>query len=530
MDFSFYDSNKNIKKLDISAGMKWSDVKKQTDNQNLQSIFDKADANHDGEISAGEARLLNDLLKIGDTQTSKANKDNIADDAELAEVKQLLENKEKSRIVDSKDKKLPDNYSYIDINSYGKDSYGTTKYNVDFSRVNVNDLESGKYYMDTEQYKYASNGSMNEYVRPLKIQDKSEPKKEAWSEGVDRRITTIKVADFYDDSLQLSNEDRANLSQLHGELWQIGQEMGFSVETVHSSGRWVEDYSIRRADGKVYLQSKDKYDFVSNKKADDITSRRSSISITKQGSAAQNGKTVEYAKTVAEEDKVYGKSYLEGGNVLNTCKADGTPSAVIGSESIDYTLAAMGLENTPEDVETAKKTIAQDLGLKPEDVTYIPQYDFHIDMSYRPLHNGEIAVPDYDKGIELLRNTNIKNMDDKTKQDMIAKLEALKEKTDPITKEAEENLTKDGYKVVKMPCFSIPDDDKDAPKINFMNGVAGTGKKGKTFYITNKSRYPELNEAITPYFKKAGIKNVFFVSTENQLKKEGGIDCLTQEY
>ena len=95
-------------------------------------------------------------------------------------------------------------------------------------------------------------------------------------------------------------------------------------------------------------------------------------------------------------------------------------------------------------------------------------------------------------------------------------------------KKAENNLSKSGYKIVKIPCFSVPN-DYTVPKINFMNSVGGTSKKAGTFLITNKSDYPELNDAVANVYKKNGIKNVYFVSTEPLLKKGGGIDCLTQE-
>ena len=111
---------------------------------------------------------------------------------------------------------------------------------------------------------------------------------------------------------------------------------------------------------------------------------------------------------------------------------------------------------------------------------------------------------------------------------MIKKLEELKSKADPILKKAENNLSKSGYKIVKIPCFSVPN-DYTVPKINFMNSVGGTSKKAGTFLITNKSDYPELNDAVANVYKKNGIKNVYFVSTASLLEKGGGIDCLTQE-
>ncbi len=64
-----------------------------------------------------------------------------------------------------------------------------------------------------------------------------------------------------------------------------------------------------------------------------------------------------------------------------------------------------------------------------------------------------------------------------------------------------------------------------------MNGVGGTAnnKNKDTFYITNTSGYPELDNIMKNYFKNIGINKTFFVSTTSFLKRSGGIDCLTQE-
>lgn len=56
----------------------------------------------------------------------------------------------------------------------------------------------------------------------------------------------------------------------------------------------------------------------------------------------------------------------------------------------------MNLKDTPANRDTAKRHIAEDLGLSLDQIIFIPQFDFHIDMFYRPLHNGEIGVPDYE--------------------------------------------------------------------------------------------------------------------------------------
>ena len=356
----------------------------------------------------------------------------------------------------------------------------------------------------------------------------------AWSEGLDRNISTI----------QISNTTSTENLELTKELKAIGEEQGFNVESIDSGiDPWIEDSYIRRSDGKLYVpyhNLKDNYDTQSETT---FLSERGNENNTGQGRVATEGTAFEIKFN--KEDIHYGTSYLEGGNVLNTKLQDGTPAAIVGEGSISKSLELMGLENTPENIDNVKKQIAADLGLTPEQVTFIPQHEFHIDMTYRPLGNGEFAVPDYETGLKILKelkdelgkqeaeNTNTKpnsmtplqiklrKLDNKIK-----KLEQLAADTKNIREEANDYLEQAGYTVVKIPNFTVNDVDTT----NFMNGIGGTSAKtGQTFYITNKAEYPELEPIITKYFNDAGIDKVYFVSTRKALSAQGGIDCLTQE-
>lgn len=515
MDFSFSDSTNKVTKFHLKQGLRWNDVK--TNNPALNTIFEKVRGQSDV-ITEKQVKLLESLIEIGDKQTDVSDNNKIISYNEAQKILELMSNRDKSRVIDtSKGKKLED-YSYIEILDLNENMAVACKYNIKGSSVDLSNLPEGKYYMNFDGAKETPNGDYNENLKPLKMQDDASSSINNWSEGTSRTIKTIKLADI----------NTPNMQTVKDELRYIGMELGFNVQSVHSRDVWVEDYTIRRADGKVYVQQQKDGNFISKDEKLDIISDRKNISTSGMSAAAIDGKSEEYAKTISPEEQVKSPTYLEGGNVLNTLKADGTPGAVIGEESIGYTLRSMGLENTPENKEIAKKQIAQDLGLKSENITYIPQIDFHIDMFYHPLGDGEMAVPDYDAGIEMLKQGNIKSMDETTRQNMIKKLEELKAKAEPMLKKAENNLTESGYKIVKIPSFSVPN-DHTIPKINFMNSVGGTSKQAGTFLITNKSDYPELNSAVANIYKKNGIKNVYFVSTGPLLEKGGGIDCLTQE-
>ena len=366
------------------------------------------------------------------------------------------------------------------------------------------------------------------------IKEDSSTPKISWSEGLDRNITTIQLSDQSDGLIQ----------RVENELKVIGQEQGFTVERVSGGENiWIEDTSIRRADGKIYVPYHSSPQEIKAIPEGAFTSARGNENITGQGVLLENGYAFDIK--INSEDKYYGTSYLEGGNVLNTKLKDGTPAAVVGESSIGMTLDVLGLEKTPENIDMVKKQIAKDLGLDAEQVTFIPQHEFHIDMNYRPLHNGEFAVPDYEQGIAILkdlRNDISKSVEEQKGENSqqinalkiklhklnrkIEKLQQVSENTKAIRQEANDYLTDGGYKVVKIPCFTTNAGDTT----NFMNGIGGTSEKtGQTFFITNKSEYPELQNIIEQSLRQAGIDKVYFVSTKEALSARGGIDCLTQE-
>ena len=485
----------------------------------LNSIFIKVDVNQDDIIQQKEINLLSNLFQIAKNCLKGSNGNDALENQEIVELNQAIENANKTNIIDTNETTQPENYQYINIYDL-KDEYFVVPREEDYSNFDFAKLVPGKYYLkNIDSFSKIGKKSVVDEFFAYKIQDKAGDNIQNWSEGLNRKIDVIRVAAGNDSSKEIIEELRA-----------IGEKMGFTVEEVYSAGQWIEDYSIRRHDGKVLLQGNDEKSFISEEDITTITQRRAEISNnTYQGAAAENGRTKAYSKTVPEEEQVQGKSYLEGGNVLNTIQSNGRPGAVIGQESIGYTLASLRKSNPEATEEMAIQAIADDLRLSVKDITFIPQYEFHIDMCYRPMNDGEMAVPDYSAGIAMLESTDIPSMNSEEKAQLIKELRELMDKTQSILEEAETNLSNAGYKVVKVPCFSLPG-KKDGPLINYMNGVGGTGKNNQTFYITNKSGYLDLDEKMIDFFvNKFGIKKVFFVSTNSHLALSGGIDCLTQE-
>lgn len=533
MSFSYFDDNNKFNKLnidEIQVGQKWCDIK--TNNEHLNSIFasQKVDVNQDGIIDKNEIGILKALLKLADGITQKPNDNSVKDDIlqndELIELNKQLNNEE-GKIIEVKNgnsPQLPEDYSYIEIYKANDNNYSAFSRKVQISNFDPSKLEEGCYYLEPDDF---DKGAFST-VKPLKIQDTSPGNITNWSEGLNREIRTIRLAD----------SDSENLKIVINEMLNIGKEVGFDVQLVNSNTVWIEDTHIRRHDGKVYIPN-NTVDFTrdvsKNNFTQEVISRRSIVNTNAQGSVAQKKSGTEYAKTVPDADKIYGKSYLEGGNVLNTLLADGTPAAIIGEESIEYTLKVLQLDKTEENINLVKEKIAKDLNLKPENITFIPQFDYHIDIGYRQFNNGEISIPDYNSGIEFLQNTNIEGLSSNAKETLINELKRIQQEIGSIIDESEAALTKAGYKVLKIPCFDSR--ESNIPKINYMNGVAGTSSeqgslpKGTTYYITNKSDYPEIDNFIENYLKEnLGINKTYFVSTSSFLNLAGGIDCLTEEF
>lgn len=328
-----------------------------------------------------------------------------------------------------------------------------------------------------------------------------------WSEGISRNISEIVINSYVAEDKELVEV-----------LEKIGEKEGFKVSTSKLGlgkgiAMWIEDYGIRRADGKIYIQPP-------------MYNNVESIAF-KQNPIRNSFLSEEYSFLYDEAKLVYGKSYLEGGNVLNTRLKNSEAGAIVGLESINYTIEAMKLKGELSDFDIAKTQIAKDLGIKEDNLTFIQQPDFHIDMYYRPLQDGIIAAPDFESAIEILKTTQVTNLDDKAKEQLINDLTKTAEFF--ANKNFEKTLINKGYTIKKIPCFSPPSHINKTSIINFNNAICGTGKNKNSFIITNESNYPELNEIIKKSFQDAGVDSVYFVPTNKYLQFDGGIDCLTQE-
>ena len=80
-DFSYYDRNNKLNKLDLSIGTNWKTTN--IDNDILNTIFSEID-NGDNLIQESELALLYRLLDIADNSITNSKNDHIVDNKEPA--------------------------------------------------------------------------------------------------------------------------------------------------------------------------------------------------------------------------------------------------------------------------------------------------------------------------------------------------------------------------------------------------------------------------------------------------------------
>lgn len=564
MNFNYYNKDNQIRQMNIQVGKEWNSYKKESSNHFINSILNYVDKNSDGKVDQEEISILQKLVKIIDSQIDKFKNNNIIENEELEFVINAIEAGELETLEGNKneslrtanvinlpaDKDKLTDYKYLTSFWDDNDNIKLTEVNVDYSAFDK--LSEGKYFIETWKMSISEDGTVTYTPVIKKIQDSHQDGTTNWSEGINRNISKI----------QLSKQ--ACTPALAEFMSKIGEEEGFIIELIDDNSTWVEDLSIVRSDKKQLIPNTDSELILkmcdNNRK---ITADRRHITLHEQGAPAQkqnsneNSPIVQYSHTVSSEDVIEGISYLEGGNVLNTLTKNGEPAAVIGNESLKYTMLAMELDDSEDSVQVAKTQIAKELGIKQENLTIIPQYDFHIDMHYRALNDGQMGIPDYETGITVL-NELTQNIDKKLTSSniqseqkeilenkkqkylkLLAKLKEMQVATAEISKAAEEELKKQGYEIVKIPCFTDIDNGKKGllgssveNPVNYMNGVCGTSTKtGNKFYITNTSGDADLDEYMKNYLKQnVGFDKVFFAPTKNYLSALGGIDCLTKEF
>lgn len=193
------------------------------------------------------------------------------------------------------------------------------------------------------------------------------------------------------------------------------------------------------------------------------------------------------------------------------------------------------------------------------DITFVPQADFHIDLFVRPLKNGKILVADDIMSFRFLKyiEDNLDKFPNMTSEKAL-KFKKFVEKSLKNIKKVQQNkhiasteevvkvLTDKNYEVVRVPgrFFEVQGTKKEATlfhNANYINSIVQQREDGTLAYITNKSdpMYTggiRLDNLFAKYLKKVcpEIKDVYFISGDNmvpfELKKlHGGMHCRVME-
>lgn len=201
--------------------------------------------------------------------------------------------------------------------------------------------------------------------------------------------------------------------------------------------------------------------------------------------------------------------------------------------------------------ELTKDVFAQDVGVARDNLIFVAQPEFHIDMHMRPLGPGQFMINDFDANERLLRDalgratagsweaTEIQGMIDHNSQ--------MRSVMAPVMTQIEQQLREGGLEVIRAPGVMegpmsnpdprIPADERNR-RVNFMNAVPATRPgSNQQFYITNFTSLPSMRAAYENYLRtERGIEQVYWVgdeggsertksASERSLDLDGGLDC-----
>ncbi|MBO5947975.1 hypothetical protein J6Q66_03965 [bacterium] len=194
-----------------------------------------------------------------------------------------------------------------------------------------------------------------------------------------------------------------------------------------------------------------------------------------------------------------------------------------------------------------------------QDVAFVPQADFHIDLFLRPLKNGKILVADDEMSLKFLKfiEKNLdkfSNMTPEKKLKFQQFIQETKKNINTVNKSKKIASTNDvikflenkNFEVVRVPgrfyeTTSTKNNIELYHNANYMNSIVQQREDGTLAYITNASNpiYTggiRLDNLFAKYLKKVcpEIKDVYFVSGDNMISfdlkyKRGGMHCRVME-
>lgn len=227
-------------------------------------------------------------------------------------------------------------------------------------------------------------------------------------------------------------------------------------------------------------------------------------------------------------------SYVEGGNLLNGHRADGTPYALVGRDSLAITSRL--LPGQPGEGEAIQQ-VAADYGLQPEHIIPLEQPgDFHLDMAMTLAGPGQVLLNDSRQVLALQKQWITEHYQhtwfnrDQQPSDL-QEAEKKANKTAVFEDIVEKQLKAAGLEVFRVPGV-FPKSVANIP-MNFLNIRQGQNDRGETFAVSlggeeraEKAFARTLLEEIP-----AGYDRVHFLDrswTAETLHFNGGIKCRTK--
>lgn len=201
-------------------------------------------------------------------------------------------------------------------------------------------------------------------------------------------------------------------------------------------------------------------------------------------------------------------------------------------------------------LELSKDVFAADLHIPREQLVFVAQPEFHIDMHLRPLAPGQIMINDFDANDRLLAAALAKATPDSWEahelQSMRQRNRRTQEVMEPVMRQIEAQLTAGGLEVLRAPGVmqglmhhpdaSLPPQEQ-VRHVNFMNAIPATRPGShQQIYLTNYTSLAPLRAAYADYLRsERGIDTIHWIGvgggettkspSELSLDLEGGLDC-----
>lgn len=231
------------------------------------------------------------------------------------------------------------------------------------------------------------------------------------------------------------------------------------------------------------------------------------------------------------------KSNLQGGDFFIGKNKKGEKFIIVGEEEFKG-----GKGHLYDTKEEAIKLIANDFNISEENVFFIKNMDYHLDVDIRPLNYPYVLVQD-DQLME-------KTLEENGLGEISRRMKAYRQKENYSNQsETIASLKQEGLEleIIPVPGRVIYFQGEDDPQpLNFMNSIVHQKEDGKLIYITQKSTLSEttgidFEEIFETHLKKAcpQIEEVVFIEAKdaggNNLlmhyleKQGGGLHCLTLE-